>query len=403
MKVFKLVGSALTLGVLLCTVGCSFDTREYSKVIIEPRDHTFFVRAHGEIIATESAEVRVPGTVRAEFTISWMIPEYSQVNEGDTVVRFDDADIVQTRDRSLLQLERQQSSIDDFINSSFGERIQLGHEDVRVDGEIDIAAIYTLLDDAVFSRNELIDQIGNLEYLNQLGEFIQWQIETHDQRHDAEITRLEANLQSTEQQYEKQQETLNNMEIKSPADGTFVYGSTWWGNKLATGQTVWPRTKVGEIPVKGKIQAKLYVLEVDAVGVEVGQKVKMRMHSALDQEISGEIVDISHIASAKDQVDPTKYFTLSVDLENIDADLMRVGSTIDATIITGELNNSFLIPQQAVYFEADGSYVYVLDGGDFEQRKVEIGHRSPTLLEVTTGLKEGEAVSLVKPDEGPST
>ena len=402
MKSFKLLGGALALTVWFGGIGCSLDTREYSKVIIEPRDHTFFVRASGEIVATKTDEVRVPGNIRTQFTIAWMIPEYSEVKAGDTVVRFDDADIVQLANRSLLQLERQQTSIENFINSSFGERIQLGHEDIRVDGEIDIAAIYTLLDDEVFSRNELIDQIGNLEYLNQLGEFVQWQIETHDQRRNAEIVRLEANLESTESQYEKQQETLNTMEIKSPADGTFVYASTWWGTKLAEGQTTWPGSKVGMIPVKGEIQATLYVLEVDAVGVEVGQTVKFRMHSALDQEVTGKIVDISHIAAARDKEDPTKYFTLNVDIDNIDADLMRVGSTIDATIITGELSNAYLIPQQAVFFTGDKAHIYVIDGGEIEPRDVQIGHRSPTLIEVIDGLEEGEAVSLVKPDIGPA-
>ena len=404
MKLLKVFISTLAFAVLLSGVGCSFDSREYSNVIIEPRDHTFFVRAQGDIISTKSEAVQVGGNLRAEFTIAWMIPEYSEVKAGDTVVRFDDADMVQVRDRSLLQLERQQSSIDGFINSSFGERIQLGHEDIRVDGEIDIAAIYTLLDDEVFSRNELIDQVGNLEYLRQLGEFVQWQIETHDQRHGAEITRLEANLESTKQEYEKQQETLNNMEIKSPADGTFIYGSTWWGTKYAPGQQVWPRSRVGEIPVRGMIQAKLYVLEVDAVGVEIGQTVKMRMHSALDQQVLGKIVDISHIASPRDQVDPTKYFTLSVDIDNIDADLMRVGSTIDAVIVTGDLKDAYLIPRQAVYVDTDQTFVYVIpEGKEPVRRDVEIGHRSPTLIEVVDGLQSGDAVSLVKPDNPSST
>ncbi|MYF38208.1 MAG: efflux RND transporter periplasmic adaptor subunit [Gammaproteobacteria bacterium] len=400
MKMLKFLTGTLALAVFVCGFGCSFDTREYSKVIIEPRDyHEFFVRAHGEIISTQSDPVQVGGNVRAEFTIAWMIPEYSEVKAGDVVVRFDNADMVQVRDRSLLQLERQQSSIDNFINSSFGERIQLGHEDIRVDGEIDIAAIYTLLDDEVFSRNELIDQVGNLEYLRQLGEFIQWQIQTHDRRHDAEITRLEANLEATEQQFETQQETLNNMEIKSPSDGTFIYGSTWWGTKYAPGQTVWRNSRVGEIPVKGMIQARLHVLEVDAIGVEVGQTVRMWLHSALDQEITGKIVDISHIAAARDQVDPTKYFTVSVDIDNIDADLMRVGSTIEAEVVTGELENAYLIPQQAVYIDKDRAYVYVIKNREPERRYVELGHSSPTLIEVVSGLEAGEAVSLEKPDE----
>ena len=403
MNALKFLSGTLTFAVFLGVAGCSFDTSEYSRVIVEPRDHRFFVRAHGEIISTKSDAVQL-GNVRGEFTIAWMIPEYSEVKAGDVVVRFDNADMVQVRDRSLLQLERQQTSIDNFINSSFGERIQLGHEDIRVDGEIDIAAIYTLLDDDMFSQNELIEQVGNLEYLRQLGEFVQWQIETHDRRHDAEIIRLEANLQNTEQQVDSQQQILDNMEIKSPSDGTFIYGSSWWGEKYAPGKTVWGRSQVGQIPVRGMVQAKLYVLEVDAVGVEVGQEVVMRMHSALDQQITGTIVDISHIAAPLDNVDPTKYFTLSVDINDIDADLMRVGSTVDAEIVTGELQRAYLVPQQAVFIDKDQAYVYVIDSnGDIGPRDVTLGHRSPTLVEVVDGLETGEAVSLVKPEEPPST
>jgi len=405
MKSLKFLLGTLAFVVLLGGAGCSFDRTEYSKVIIEPRDHRFFVRAHGEIISTESAAVQLGGNVRGEFTIAWMIPEYSEVKAGDVVVRFDNADMVQVRDRSLLQLERQQTSIDNFINSSFGERIQLGHEDIRVDGEIDIASIYTFLDDDTFSRNELSEQVCNLEYLRQLGEFVQWQIETHDQRHDAEIVRLEANLQSTEQEFESQQKILDNMEIKSPSDGTFIYGSSWWGDKYEPGKTVWGRSRVGEIPVRGMIQARLYVLEVDAIGVEVGQEVVMRMHSVLDQPISGKIVDISHIASPLDPEVPTKYFTLSVDIDNIDADLMRVGSTIDAEIVTGELKGAYLIPQQAVYIDKDQAYVWVINNNREPpvRREVELGHRSPTLIEVTGGLETGDAVSLVEPEDPPST
>ncbi|MXZ45227.1 MAG: hypothetical protein F4Z01_09720, partial [Gammaproteobacteria bacterium] len=104
MKMLKFLTGTLALAVFVCGFGCSFDTREYSKVIIEPRDyHEFFVRAHGEIISTQSDPVQVGGNVRAEFTIAWMIPEYSEVKAGDVVVRFDNADMVQVRDRSLLQ------------------------------------------------------------------------------------------------------------------------------------------------------------------------------------------------------------------------------------------------------------------------------------------------------------
>jgi multidrug efflux pump subunit AcrA (membrane-fusion protein) len=43
--------------------------------------------------------------------------------------------------------------------------------------------------------------------------------------------------------------------------------------------------------------------------------------------------------------------------------------------------------------------VYVVDGGGTERREVTLGLRSPDRVEITSGLEQGERISLVPPPD----
>lgn len=392
-----ILSSCLVLLLAAGLIGCAFDSLEVSQFVIEPRDYEFKVDAVGEIIATESIEVRVPDTVRTQYSIAWMISEFSQVEEGQVVVRFDDLDIRNIVTESKLNIDQSQSQINSYLRTTQNEQTSIGHEVMRVDGEVDIAQSYEGVDLSFLSRNEQIDQLGDLEYLKMQGLFYDWKGDTHQRRSDAELKRLEAQKKTLTDQLDKNQQVLDNMVITSPADGTYIYASNWWGQKVTPGSTVWPGGRVGNIPIRGKVQAKMYVLEIDAVGLEVGQIVRMRLHSALSLDVYGKIEKVSNIASTIVRDVPTKYFTIHVNFDEIDAELMRVGSTAEAEVITAQLTNALLVPQHAVYHDTESSYVYVIEDGVLVRRNVELGHQSPTLVEVVGGLNKGESVSLVEP------
>ncbi len=388
----------LTAGFLL--VSCALEQQSYSQFVVQRDDYKFEIKAQGEIIATESIDVRVPNQIRTEYTIKWMIPEFSLVEKDQVVVQFDDVDVVSAKENIELRVAQQEANMVSSVRSGEVARQTIDHETITVEGETNIAETFTEAEEEmreIMSLHEFLDNVENGEYLRQRGEFLMWQRETHDTRTDAELSRLQAEMDSTISELDKQATVLEAMEIKSPAAGAFVYGRTWWGTKIDVGQTVWQGQRVGMIPVRGMVQAQIFVLEVDAVGIELDQPVRLRVHSDLTQEVTGKVVDISNIAASRGLADPTKYFTLSVDIDDIDPDLLRVGSTVEASIITGDLKDALLVPRQAVFSEVDESYIYVLEGGVPVKRMVTIGHKSPTLWEIVDGLKAGEAVSLVKP------
>ena len=79
---------------------------------------------------------------------------------------------------------------------------------------------------------------------------------------------------------------------------------------------------------------------------------------------------------------------------------MRVGSSLNATIVTGHVEGGFLLPYQAVFYEQDQPFVYLVDGNTTLRRDVRLGHESPTLVEVVAGLAAGDRVGVAAPEGG---
>ena len=155
------------------------------------------------------------------------------------------------------------------------------------------------------------------------------------------------------------------------------------------------------MPVLCNFCARLYVPETDALGIEAGQQVTLRMHSDVNRTFGARVFSVSPVAVPKRRKDPQKYFVVETDIDAVDPDLMRIGSSVEGEILTGQVTQALLLPQQAVFFDEDAeAWVYVLEGGRKVRRAITMGTRSPTLVEITAGLEAGERVSVSAPGGG---
>ena len=381
----------------MLVAACSEESSWQTAIVVQPDHHVFEVRGRGELVASESVSIVMPSDVRMVFNILWLAPEFSEVEKGEIVARFDASEVSNRRGASSVQMAERQLEIEGFELDSKSERKKIDHELERVDVETDIAQTYVEVDPRLFSQNQITDAISDLEYLQVQDVFYLWQADTHDQRTSAENSRLMAHRQALVSQLSKYDTALELMELQSPANGTFVYATTPWGSKMSRGLPVFPGRPIGFIPIKGKIRARFFVPEVEAIGLAVGQHVRVRIDSDLSREFSATTVSVSAVASAPDRDDPRRFITVEADLEEIDIELMRVGAKLTAFVTTGSFNDAIAIPQQSVFFEQDQAYVYVIDGGQQVMRKIRIGSRSPTLIQVAEGLEAGDRVSITPP------
>jgi HlyD family secretion protein len=391
------LSAALLLALL---AACDAQETTLPTVAVEARDYRFVVQARGELVASESVPITLPGKVRMGFNIAWLVPEYSEVKQGQVIARFDDEEIRADRIDSELEVVKSDLQLDNARRTAVIDRTRIDHDADRIDGERDISLAFVDVDQRYFSRNELIDALSDLDYLDVAGAYYDWQAMTHEQRAAAEEALILAGRQGYQSKLDKQNAALDLIELRSPADGTFVYATTPWGDKLAKGQRVFAGRPVGLLPVRGKVLARLYVPESDAVGLATGQPVSLRLDSAVERVFAATVSSVSSIASPRTRDDPQKFFVVEAAIDDVDPELMRVGSSLEAEIVTHEILDAFLLPEQAIFFADDAAFVYVVDGGDTEVREVELGRRSPSLVEIVSGIRAGERISVVAPEGG---
>lgn len=85
--------------------------------------------------------------------------------------------------------------------------------------------------------------------------------------------------------------------------------------------------------------------------------------------------------------DVYSHFTLSGDTSDL-----KAGDYASIVIIGAQSKSTPTIPQDALYNDENGYYVYVYENDSFVERRIKIGIRSGQYIEVTEGLSEGELV-----------
>jgi len=76
---------------------------------------------------------------------------------------------------------------------------------------------------------------------------------------------------------------------------------------------------------------------------------------------------------------------------------LRPGMTARAFITTEQVSEVMTIPIAALFFEGGATFCYFDTGADILKRAVKVGRMNEDFVEITSGLTEGDKVSLVKP------
>jgi len=107
-------------------------------------------------------------------------------------------------------------------------------------------------------------------------------------------------------------------------------------------------------------------------------------------------MEIATLARNKRRNSKVKVFDSTILLDENDEKLMP-GMTVNCEIIVGRVHDTLFIPLEALFIKDRENVVYVQNGSDFEERKVETGIESDNYVIIAEGLKEGERIALIDP------
>lgn len=173
-----------------------------------------------------------------------------------------------------------------------------------------------------------------------------------------------------------QLEKINDYTIVAPMDGVVLRRDGEIGEIAEVGQILY---RVG---VPKPLQVVAEVNEEDIPRVATGQTALFRTDAFPDRQLQGKVSEITPMGDIA-----AKTFRVKIALP--DDTPLKPGMSVEANIVTREKPNALLIPADAV----QGNAVFVLDGSHVRKREVAIGIRGTRVVEVLSGLADGERVA----------
>jgi HlyD family secretion protein len=190
---------------------------------------------------------------------------------------------------------------------------------------------------------------------------------------------------------------LRSLRILAPHDGLLILERNWRGETAFVGDSVWPGQKLAEIPDLSKLEARLFVLETDAAGLKPGLALRMTIEGRPGTELAGRISRVDALAKARDQLSPVKYFETTAAVDRTDAEFMKPGQRVRATIRLEEADDVIAVPRGAL-FDRDGRrVVYRWEGNGFAPVEVTVSRNSISRVVVEKGLQAGDRIALRDP------
>ncbi len=355
------------------------------------------LHADGELRAAEATPIKPPSGSRIPRTIEWLVPDNSWVTKGQIVARFDAS--VAARGVEDVGIELSKVDIQVLAKQRELERLlgELGNELDLVDIEKVMADEFSFDNELAYSRYEIIDAMRDKELLEYRSGHLEGKKGTYRDWEGAEEAVLNAARKTQESKYQEHKSQLDNSEVRAPHDGFFVYEKTWFGQKIDVGSTVFPGNKIATIPNLEKMEAVLHVLETEAIGVTAGQIAQVIIDAYPDRPLSGTISNVSATASPIARDIPVKFFTVTVALNDADPEWIKPESLVSAVIAIDRIEDTIFIPNQAIFSDSSGDWVFVRKGRGLVRREIQLGLRGANRSQILNGLEKDAEIALYQP------
>ena len=352
----------------------------------------------GELSAVRQASIVAP---RGEaLQIRWMVEDGTDVKEGERVIEFDAARLIQSIEELRLKVRQaeneRESRARGVVAEADGKRVAVDKADVEAKkARIDAAVPRELRPAVEWAKFQAT--AAEKEATLQKARLDQEAFRTSS-RSDLEV--LRRGEEKARRELEVAEKALLATSVRAPRSGIFLAGNFWqWGpegpRKLQPGDTVWPNFPVASIPDPTEMEVSAALSEVDHGRIRAGMRTRCILDTYPDHVFEGRIENVGAVAaeSARSFGLSTARtgFPVRVSLSVTDA-IMRPGLSVRVEVLRAAWPQALVVPRHAVRFEKEEAVVVRKGLGG--RTVVRVAACTPVECVVESGLKEGDHVLL---------
>jgi len=267
------------------------------------------------------------------------------------------------------------------------ERLSLGSDLTRTQAELDqaqrdFASLQKLQSTGAASANEVAAAKQRVENSKNSLQTLQ-QRKTSRYSED-DLAHAKATLQGAQEGYASAQATLNQANVRAPFAGT-VYSLP-----VSKTEFVEQGGSLLQMADLSKLQVRAYFDEPEIGRLKVGQPITIEWDARPTQQWHGHIV---RIPSTIITYGTRNVGAVLVAIDDSDGVLLP-NTNVRVTVTVANDPNVLTIPREALHLEQGKSYVYKIVNGILRRTPVTTGDINLTVVEIKSGLNEGDVVAL---------
>lgn len=438
-----LAGTAVAAGLLLVGIwyvrpgGADHELSGIvERVVRAPFEHD--VSERGELESSNNVLVRCEVQSRTAGTngvkIIEIVPEGTNVKQGEFLIRFDDAALKSERTTQLINVGTAEAtaaqSRNDLDAALIGRKeYEFGEfetEREKVNGEILVASqAVTHAEESVTHSRKLLRRgyipklaVQSDEFrlakaqsdlraakvkLNSLMEYTK---PKKISELDAKVKTAEAKLKADEAKLVLENEKLRVLDeqiakclINAPVDGQVIYDherDDWGGGEyhIKQGAVVHEQRIVIRLPDPKQMQVVAKVAESRIDRIKVGMPAKIEIEGLPGVHLEGKVTRVNEYPAAEDWLSAgAKEYATTIQVLGQQQGL-RPGMTAHVAIRVETIPDALQVPIQAVAERGGRHYCLRKNGAGFEPREVGVSSTNEKFLIVRSGLQVGDEVLL---------
>ena len=199
-------------------------------------------------------------------------------------------------------------------------------------------------------------------------------------------------------------EQLEKCLVKAQKPGLVVYGGAnnegYYGNneQIREGVSIRERQPLITIPDMSKMAVRVKVHESYIQKITKGLPAKIVVDAYPNKKLMGEVTKVALLPDSQNRwINPDlKVYQTTVTINGVQ-DWLKPGMSAKVEILVRQLKDVVYVPLQAVSENSGKNYCQVINGSS-ERREVQLGEFNDEFIEIKSGLKPGEKVSLRAPE-----
>lgn len=361
----------------------------------QPGPLQFVVHAEGDLESAHATPLVVPGSLWTSRQLSWVLPDGSRVHKGELVARFSAEQSRQDLAETRLDIERNALARRGKEDELADKRDQLGVDLTQVETQHAIAKRYANAPLMAMARNDILDAVQDAHYLAVRQRILQWREDQFAERGKAELAVLEAQRGNYLTVEKQKQADLDALELRASHDGVLMLARSWDQQLPQVGSSLYAGNDFASLPDPDALEVELYVPQIEAQGLRVGDVVKLRRSGLPAEQADSKISWMAAAAQPRSRDNPVKYLAVKAGVSSAVAHRYGwvPGQRFDASIVLLQ-GQGYSVPNLALDQDGDMATVQVLVGDRRTTRKLTLGVRGTSRTQVLTGLEPGDLVLL---------